>query len=297
MSSPVAAHEASGRRFSAAGVESFVLDQGEAKPDAAPIVLMHGVPASSYLYRKVIPELAQRGHRALAFDLPGLGLAARPEAFDYSFTGLGRWATAAVDALDLNSFHLVVHDVGGPVGFELASAMPERIQSLTVLNTLIDVQHFQKPWSMRPFGVPGLNQVWLASTRIKPVFRQLMYMQGVADKAKVPKAELDGYIELLHRGDGGKAFLQIMSSFETTPEKSALYTHAAKGAPDERGQPRYPVQVVWGEQDPALRYESYGRIAEQITGTQATKLPGRHFFQEDCAPELAAAIDAFVRGA
>ena len=64
--------------------------------------------------RKVLRELAARGLRAIAFDLPGLGLADRPAAFDYTWTGLGRFCAAAVDALGLGRFHLVVHDIGGP---------------------------------------------------------------------------------------------------------------------------------------------------------------------------------------
>lgn len=73
-------HRASGRSFTAAGVSSFVIDEG----DGPPVVCLHGVPASSFLYRKVVPELAARGLRGLAFDLPGLGLAERPQDFDYS---------------------------------------------------------------------------------------------------------------------------------------------------------------------------------------------------------------------
>lgn len=58
----------------------MVIDEG----DGPPVVCLHGVPASSFLYRKVVPELAARGLRGLAFDLPGLGLAERPQDFDYS---------------------------------------------------------------------------------------------------------------------------------------------------------------------------------------------------------------------
>ena len=72
-------HRAAGRRFAAGGTTSFVREQGQ----GAPVVLLHGVPTSSYLYRKVIPALADQGLRALAFDFPGLGLADRPEGFDY----------------------------------------------------------------------------------------------------------------------------------------------------------------------------------------------------------------------
>lgn len=137
----IALHREAGREFSASGVESFVREQGEGEA----VLCIHGVPASCFLYRKVIAELDHRGLRGIAFDLPGLGLAERPEDFDYSWTGLGRFCVAAVEALELSRFHLVVHDIGGPVGFELAAAMPDRVTSLTVLNTLVEVDSFKRP--------------------------------------------------------------------------------------------------------------------------------------------------------
>jgi pimeloyl-ACP methyl ester carboxylesterase len=73
-------HRAAGRRFEAAGVGSFVREDGPAT--GQPVVCLHGVPASCFLYRKVLRELAARGLRGVAFDLPGLGLADRPSAFD-----------------------------------------------------------------------------------------------------------------------------------------------------------------------------------------------------------------------
>ena len=63
--------------------------------------------------------------------MPGLGFTDRPSDFDYTFTGLGRFAVAAVDVLGLDRFHLVVHAAGGPVGFELAAAIPVRVRALT----------------------------------------------------------------------------------------------------------------------------------------------------------------------
>ena len=113
-------HSAAGRRFDAGGVRSFVREQG----DGPAVVLLHGVPASSFLYRKVIPRLADQGLRAIAFDFPGLGLADRPRDFDYSWSGLARWLGEAIDALGLDRCHLVVHDIGGPIGCEWAVAQP-----------------------------------------------------------------------------------------------------------------------------------------------------------------------------
>jgi pimeloyl-ACP methyl ester carboxylesterase len=81
----VSEHRAAGRRLEAAGISSFVQEGGP--PGGEPVVCLHCVPASCFLYRKVLRELAARGLRGVAFDLPGLGLADRPAAFDYTWTG------------------------------------------------------------------------------------------------------------------------------------------------------------------------------------------------------------------
>ena len=137
-------HRAAGREFEAGGIRSFVREQGEGEP----VVHMHGIPVSSFLYRKVLPLLAERGLRGVAFDLPGLGLAEKPADFDYTWSGLGRWTGEAIDALGIDRCHLVLHDIGGPVGLEWALRNRDRVLSLTVLDTLIDVAHFRRVWTM-----------------------------------------------------------------------------------------------------------------------------------------------------
>lgn len=272
----IAAFERRGRRFTAAGVGSFVLDEGTGEP----VLCVHGVPASSFLYRKVVAELADRGLRGIAFDLPGLGLAERPTDFDYTWTGLGRFCAAAVDELGLDRFHLVVHDIGGPVGFELAAAMPERIASLTVLDTVVEADTFRRPWSMEPFARARIGELYVRSLS-KPMFRLLMRLQGVADLSGVSRGELDAYVELLRRGDGGAAFLKIMRGFERTREKRDLYLGVL-------ADDRYPVQVIWGEQDPALTLAVHGEAARRAAGVEKIHLlPGKHFLQEDNAPAVA----------
>ena len=277
-------HERSGRRFSAAGVESFVLDVGQGEP----VVCLHGVPASAFLYRKLVRECAARGLRGIAFDLPGLGLAARPSDFDYTWTGLGRFAVAAVDSLGLQHFHLVVHDIGGPVGFELAAHLPERVASLTVLNAPVQVDTFRRPLVMEPFAHRGVGEVYLRILN-KPLFRWLMGRQGVADRSQVTAAELDAYLDLLRRDDRGQAFLKIMRGFELTRAKRDLYVGALRSE-------RYPVQIVWGEADPTLKVAVHGEQARRAAGLKEIhRLPGKHFIQEDNASALADLIVAFVR--
>ncbi|MDQ6776269.1 MAG: alpha/beta fold hydrolase, partial [Actinomycetota bacterium] len=256
--------------------------------DGEPVVCVHGVPSSCFLYRKVIAGLATRGLRGVAFDLPGLGLADRPADFDYTWSGLGRFCLAAVDALGLARFHLVVHDIGGPVGFELAAAARGRVASLTVLNTIVDVDTFKRPWSMEPFARRGLGELYLR-TLSKPAFRMLMRLQGIQDMSAVTGAELDAYVDLLRATDGGRAFLQIMRSFERTPEKRELYRSVLRDR-------AYPVQIVWGANDPALTLSEHGEVARRAAGLkQIRTVPAKHFLQEDQAPAIAEHISRLAR--
>jgi haloalkane dehalogenase len=280
----IEAHRRSGRRFTAATIGSFVREEGSGEP----VVCLHGVPASSFLYRKVVTELASRGLRGIAFDLPGLGLADRPVDADYTWTGLGRFASAAVDVLGLDRFHLVVHDIGGPVGFEMAATLSERIASITVLNAPVLVGHFHRPWVMEPLAHRGIAALYLRMLT-PPLFRWLMGWQGVADLTKVSRAELDAYLALLRYGDGGRAFLKIMRGFELTQAKEDRYTAVLRDR-------RYPVQIVWGGQDPSLTLAVRGEQALRAAGlTEVTMLPGKHFLQEDQAPAIADAVAAIAR--
>jgi pimeloyl-ACP methyl ester carboxylesterase len=122
-----------------------------------------------FLYRKLLPELASRGLEGVTLDLPGLGLADRPADFDYSWSGFATWYLKAIDAAGITNFHLVVHDIGGPIGFDIIRRVPSRIKSLTVLNTLVDVSQFRRPWVMEPFAWPVVGLLWLQSART-PMF-------------------------------------------------------------------------------------------------------------------------------
>lgn len=256
--------------------------------DGEAVVLMHGVPVSSFLYRKVLPLLAERGLRGVAFDLPGLGLAAKPRSFDYSWSGLGRWTGAAIDALEIDRCHLVVHDVGGPVGLEWALRNRDRVASLTVLDTVLDVEGFRRPWSMALAVPPLIGPLWVASTR-PPVARWLFYAQGIGDRSATPAAEVDAHLELLHRDGGGRSFRAIMRGFERTAEKQRLYLDGLREA-------EWPATIVWGRHDPALGAERRHPI-ERALGIEAELVDAKHFLQEDRAPEVAGAIATVARRA
>jgi pimeloyl-ACP methyl ester carboxylesterase len=145
-------------------------------------------------------------------------LAGRPADFDYSWSGLASWTGQAIDALGIDRCHLVVHDIGGPIGFEWAISDPERLLSMTVLNSPVDVAVFRRPWPMPPFSVRGVGQAWLASMR-PPAFGWIFRHVGIADDSAISDAEVDAYVALMKRGDHGNAFLKIMRGFELTRAK------------------------------------------------------------------------------
>jgi haloalkane dehalogenase len=282
MSAIVDAWEARGRPFTAAGVQSRVWEEGEGEP----VVCVHGVPASAFIYRKLLPELAARGLQGVTFDLPGLGLAERPRAFDYTWSGLAGWVLAALEALEIERFHLVVHDIAGPIGFDAARQVPSQVRSLTALNTLVRVAAFTRPWTMEPFARRGIGEVYLR-TLVRPAFVGLMRLQGVS--RRVPAREVAAYLELLRREDGGRAFLQIMRGFERTQDFERRILTALRERP-------YPAQVLWGDGDPALRADRHGEDVRAALGLDhLERLPGKHFVMEDCAPQIAEAISSLAR--
>lgn len=250
------------------------------------VVCLHGVPTSAYLYRKILPELSNRGLEGVALDFPGLGFADRPTDFDYTWTGLSGWMEKALDAAEIDSFHLVVHDLGGPIGFDLVRRIPDRILSLTVLNTIVNVSRFSKPLVMRPFSVPVLGRLWVLqmnSPGIFPFFRWKGVLKGPGYK------EIRAYGELLTMGDGGRAFQKIMGSFETTKE------FEERILPPLRDR-SFPAQIVWGKHDSELKVTSMGsdvRLALNLE-TEIHLVEGKHFLQENCAAEIATRIALLV---
>ena len=278
----IAIHQASGRPFTAGGVRSFVRDQPPPAGTGSAVVLVHGVPSSSFLYRKMIPALAQQGLRAIAFDFPGLGLAERPQEFDYSWSGLSRWMGEAIDALGIDRLHLVVHDIGGPIACEWAVRNRDRVLSLTALNSMFGIAGFKRPWTMQPFAIRGVGEAWLAGLRPLPM-SELLYLQTIANRAATPRRDVYAYYYLLKRADRGRAFLRIMRGFELTEEKQRFIWSGL-------GERSYPARIVWGELDPAIGLDQLRLAQEALEVSDPILLPAKHFLQEDQAIAVANAI-------
>jgi pimeloyl-ACP methyl ester carboxylesterase len=153
---------------------------------------------------------------------------------------------------------------------------------MTVLNTLVDVSTFRRPWPMHPFSIRGVGEVWLrASPRL--LVSEIFYAIGIANRALVPRSDIYAHIALLRLRDRGRAFLKIMRGFELTEEKERFF-HEGLAARS------YPARLVWGERDPALGLEKLESCRRALGVEDAIMLPAKHFLQEDHSAEVGQAV-------
>lgn len=279
----ISRHESNGKYINIDDIKTFYLDQGSGPA----VFCIHGVPTSSFLYRKVVQQLHQRNVRAIAIDLPGLGLSDRPEDFSYIFSNFGKFCNKFLDELKIDAVYLIIHDIGTPIGLLMAAQNSSRIQSITVLNSMLDVEHFVKPLPMRTFEKPILGEAELAM--LTPLtFPLMMNSAGVVNRDVITQDETAAYIHLLKRQDGGKAFLKIMRNFEQTKEFTQACYSAWKN-------PAYPVQLIWGDKDPFLTYEEKGKEFEKARpDLRVTKVDAKHFLQEEQYETIAAKVKGLV---
>ncbi len=279
-------HTQNGHYAQLDGLRVFYLDEGSGDP----VFCVHGVPTSSFLYRKIVKGLAAEGLRGIAMDLPGLGYSDRPEDYKYLFSNFASTCQHLLDHLGISRFHLVIHDIGAPVGLALAARNPGNVLSLTVLNSMLDIEHFTKPLPMRPFEKPVLGEAQLATLNHTTWHLMLQYA-GVENTDAVPEEELAAHIDILKRDDGGDAFLKIMRNFEQTKEFNQLCYSAVYNVP-------YPIQLIWGKNDRFLDPETYATQFQAAAPDAPLHLvESKHFLQEEFPEFLADKIAELARSA
>ena len=163
-----------------------------------------------------------------------------------------------------------------------AAAVPERVASLTILNTLIEVDDFKRPWSMEPFARAEIGEVYLG-TLTKPAFRTLMRLQGIGDMSAV-SARRARRVRRSAQARGPRAGVPA--------DHARLRAHAARSARSTRrswASDRYPVQVLWGADDPGAEGASprRDRAPRRRARSGSRRCPAKHFLQEDQAPAVA----------
>lgn len=276
------------RTASVDGVELFYREAGPA--DAPVVVLLHGFPTSSHMFRELIPALADR-YRVIAPDYPGFGQSAVPDraSFTYSFARFAELIDGLLGQLGAERYALYVQDYGAPVGFRLALRHPERITALVVQNGNAYEQGFSDFWvPIRAYWTEATPErrralragLTLAATRAQ-------YVDGVRDPARVSPDNWLHDQALLDRPGVDEIMLDLFYDYRTNV---ALYPAFQALFRDRRP----PTLIVWGKNDaifPGLGAELYLR---DLPDAELHLLDTGHFALEDKGAQIAALMHDFL---
>ena len=268
-------------------VEIFYREAGPA--DAPVILLLHGFPSASHMFRDLIPLLADR-FRLIAPDLPGFGQTRSPPrgTFDYTFDHLAEVIDGFTEALSLERYALYVFDYGAPIGFRLAMRHPERISAIISQNGNAYVDGFSDEWGPweRYWRDPSAANREACRASLSPeTIRDWQYGTGSDLSLLSP----DGYeldIAYMARPGAEEIQLDLILDYRSNV---ALYP-AFQSYLRER---RPPLLAVWGRHDPA--FVPAGALAYQrdLPDAQVHLLEAGHFALETHAQEVAVLMRSF----
>ena len=269
----------------APGVKLRIAHIDEGQRDAAPVLLMHGEPTWSFLYRKIIAELVAKGRRAVAPDLVGFGRSDKPaDRADYTYERHVAWMSAWLKANDLKDITLFCQDWGGLIGIRLVAAMPERFARVVVANTGLPTGH----------GASPAFEAWLAFSQNVPEFPTSQIINGgtVRELSEAERAAYDApYPDESYKA-GARAFPALVP---VKPELPSVQENIEAWKVLERFEK--PWLTAFSDQDPITRGGE--RVFQsRVPGAQGqehiTIENGGHFLQEDQPERIAEILDAFI---
>ncbi|GAA3179393.1 haloalkane dehalogenase [Blastococcus jejuensis] len=264
-----------------------VVDEGPA--DGETVLLLHGEPSWSFLYRSMIPVLTAAGLRVVAPDLVGFGRSDKPaDPADYSYARHVEWMRQALfDGLGLTDLTLVGQDWGGLIGLRLVAEHPDRFTRVVAANTFL-------PTGDQPAGDAFLR--WQRFARESPRFDAGWVVQGACTTAlpdEVVAAYDAPFPDDAYKA-GARAFPELVP---TRPDDPAAAANRAAWEVLERWEK--PFLTAFSDGDPITRGGDRAFQA-RVPGTRGlphVTLTGGHFLQEDAGPELAAVVAEFVGSA
>ncbi len=260
------------------------LDEGPR--DAAPVLLMHGEPSWSYLYRNFVPYLVERGHRVIAPDLIGFGKSDKPAArTDYTYERHVAWMSAWLTRLDLRDITLFCQDWGGLIGLRLVAAFPGRFARLMIANTGLPIG---TGWS------EGFN-TWLKFSQSVPEF-PTGFILNSGTKRELTAAEMAAYDAPFPDESYKEGARQFPTLVPVTPEHASVAEN--KAAWEVLSRFDKPVLTAFGDSD-AVTKGGERAFIERMPGAEGQPhtiiANAGHFLQEDAPDQLSAMLDAFIR--
>ncbi|MEQ9919349.1 alpha/beta hydrolase [Pectobacterium brasiliense] len=262
------------------------------KPSSPSILLLHGFAASSYMFRELIPALAENYH-VIAPDLPSFGFTESPgsDEYDYTFDNLAKTIDRFTEQLRLPRYAIMVHDYGAPVGWRLATAHPDRITAIISQNGNAYEEGLAQGWD-------AIRRYWQSPTAENraalhdfPTAASVkwQYLEGVSDTSLVSP---DGYtLEGLHVSRPGNADIQLdllldyASNVQRYPEFQTYFREK---------QP--PLLAVWGRHDPYFLPVGAEAWKRDIPHADIRFYDTGHFALETHASDIIPVIHAFLDG-
>ncbi|SHI98137.1 alpha/beta fold hydrolase [Aquimarina spongiae] len=259
------------------------IDKGEGPA----ILLLHGVPVSGWLYRKMIDPLAKKGYRVIVPDMLGYGSSDSPEGFEiYNNENHAKRILELMESLGIESWTHVMHDAGGLWTWELIKQDPDKIEKLVVLNTIIYEEGFYPPVRMKPGGF-AKTAMWAyrngvtTNTLLKKLFKE-----GLKENTLNP-VDVEGYKTPLLEGKTDAMYYFFSQTCNDLPDYSEVFENV-----------KVPVSVIWGIHDTMLQWPPQENRAANALGVRPEDIhfvDEKHFIQETKAQEITYKILDFMK--
>jgi pimeloyl-ACP methyl ester carboxylesterase len=272
------------------GVSIFYREAGS--PERPTLLLLHGFPASSFMYRDLIELLADEFH-VIAPDYPGFGHSAAPsnEDFAYTFEHLTDVVEKFTDSLGLEKYALYLQDFGGPVGYRLASRRPERVSFLVVQNANAYEEGLPESFwgAVRDFWADPseAGRAKIAEASMSREALEWNYTHGVVDPTTINPDSWILQDALLNRPGNKEAMLDLLYDYRTNPALYPRWHEYFRAS-------RPPTLVVWGKNDEIFPESGAHPFKRDLPDVDFTVLDTGHFALEERSAEIAAHIKRFA---
>ena len=278
-------------RYQQATVDGNNIFYREAGPATAPtILLLHGFPTSSHMYRNLIPALADRYH-VVAPDLPGFGFSDAPDRkqFSYTFENLAKVIDNFTQAIGLERFALYIFDYGAPVGLRLALAHPERITAIISQNGNAYEEGLSRGWNpiQKYWSEPTAENRAALREFLKPEATKWQYQHGVADSTLLAPETYELDSALLTRPGNDEIQLDLFLDYASNV---ALYPRFQEYFRTKRP----PLLAVWGKNDPFFLPPGADAFKRDNPTAEVHFYDTGHFALETHYQDIAEAIRDFL---